>query len=93
LIDLQTQLADERRHLVRLEAAVSRKRVQLGMEGRQHLQRLRDSRYLQVRVEALALKTRIRERVRQRKFELERLERAYRQAIHGEYSIVICHSM
>jgi hypothetical protein len=91
--DLQTQLADERMHLTRLDAAVRRKRVQLGLEGRQNLQRLQDSRYLQVRLEALALKTRIRERVRQRKFELERLERAYRQAIHGKDSIDMCCAM
>jgi hypothetical protein len=47
-MDLQTQLADERMHLTHLDAAVRRKRVQLGLEGHQNLQHLQDSQYLQV---------------------------------------------
>jgi hypothetical protein len=50
------------------------KRKMLGVDGRLSLEKLRDSPYLQLRMNAQLLKRRIRDRLRHRKFELEKLE-------------------
>ncbi|KIJ59578.1 hypothetical protein HYDPIDRAFT_65682, partial [Hydnomerulius pinastri MD-312] len=62
--------------------------------ARARLRALQGNIFLQVCMNALAVKTRIRDRLRQRKFELERIERAYRQTIgdqrlcsHAEASV------
>lgn len=62
----------------------------MGVEERVALDELRQSRYLRDRMNARALKTRIRDRLRQRKFELEKLECAYRHTVNGmkSYSII-----
>ncbi|EIN05045.1 hypothetical protein PUNSTDRAFT_138226 [Punctularia strigosozonata HHB-11173 SS5] len=50
----------------------------LDIRDREVLRRLYDDKYLRNRLNALALKTRIRDRLRQRKFEFRRIERALR---------------
>jgi hypothetical protein len=47
---------------------------------------MKKDKYLQATLNARALKIRIRERVRHRKFEIERLERSYRNTINGNFS-------
>ncbi|KAF8834234.1 hypothetical protein BDN67DRAFT_992712 [Paxillus ammoniavirescens] len=66
----------------------------LGVTGRAKLAALRGNVFLQVRMNALAVKTQIRDRLRQHKFELERIERAYHQMVgdqrlcsHAEASV------
>ncbi|KAG1852299.1 hypothetical protein DFJ58DRAFT_716617 [Suillus subalutaceus] len=61
---------------------LSRWKTRLGISQRTRLEQLRRNIYLQVRLDAQALKTRIRERLQQRKFEIEKLERSYRQAVN-----------
>jgi hypothetical protein len=52
------------------------------------LQKLKADIFLQIRMNARALKTRIRDRLRQRKFEIERLERSYRHAVNGKMNFL-----
>jgi len=53
------------------------KRSKLHVDGRLNLEKLLEDPFLQGRMNALAVKQRIRDRLRQRKFELKILERAY----------------
>ncbi|EPQ50190.1 hypothetical protein GLOTRDRAFT_50923 [Gloeophyllum trabeum ATCC 11539] len=78
LVQAEMRLTDVRTKLSREQALLKAKERELGVDGRADLQRLRNSKYLTHRLNALALKKRLRERLRQRKFELERVERAYR---------------
>ena len=63
----------------KLERAYKSKREILGTDGRLRLDRLLGNKFLKVRINALALKKRLRTRLQQRKFELDGLERAYRK--------------
>jgi hypothetical protein len=84
ILELSSSLADARQKVAHFTQVIQSKKKILGIDGRLSLQSLTTSAYLRQRVNALALKKRIRDRLRQRKFELERLERAYRQASSGE---------
>jgi hypothetical protein len=83
VVELASQIADARASYVKLQDSVRRRRTALGVGQCAALQRIRDSLFLQIRMNARAVKTRIRDRLRQRKFELERLERSYRQVVSG----------
>lgn len=85
LTDYKLRLVEERAHRSRIADTLSRWKTRLGISQRTRLEQLRRNVYLQVRLDAQALKTRIRERLRQRKFEIEKLERSYRQAVNGSY--------
>jgi hypothetical protein len=63
---------------------IRKKRAALGVGQRMALSRIQENEFLQIRVNALALKKRIRDRLRQRKFEREPLERSYRHAKRGK---------
>ena len=79
------ELKDIRTQADGIQRAIQRKRASLGVDEHISLANLQRDKYLQQRMNALALKTRIRDRLRQRKFELERLERAYRHTISGKH--------
>jgi hypothetical protein len=68
---------------VKTADTLRRRRAALGTEDKVNLERMKKDIYLTVRLNALAIKTRIRDRLRQRKFELERLERSYRATVNG----------
>ncbi|KAG2144232.1 hypothetical protein DEU56DRAFT_870390 [Suillus clintonianus] len=94
ILDFNTRLSDERAHRSRVADTLRRWKAALGIGQLADLQQLRRSIFLQVRLDAHAVKTRIRERLRQRKFEIERFERSYRQTVnehklhaHAEASI------
>jgi hypothetical protein len=82
--DLETQLQDAKDLSERAYKQYREKWKILGVDGRLSLTRLREDPYLQLRMNAQILKRRIRERLRHRKFELERLERAYRCSSSGK---------
>ncbi|KAG1876144.1 hypothetical protein C8R48DRAFT_745646 [Suillus tomentosus] len=82
LVDFNLRLIEERAHRSRLADTLSRWKTRLGISQRTRLDQLRRNVYLQIRLDAQALKTRIRERLRQRKFEIEKLERSYRQTVN-----------
>jgi hypothetical protein len=88
VVDIGVELQETRQGCIRLQEAIRRKRAGLGVRERTTLQRIQHDAFLQLRVNARAIKTRIRDRLRQRKFELERLERSYRQAVNGKSYVV-----
>ncbi|KAF7965549.1 hypothetical protein HWV62_42898 [Athelia sp. TMB] len=75
-------LESARSHLKRLEKARAAKFASLGVAQSAVLASLKSNKYLTVRMNALALKHRLRDRLRQRKFEMERLERSYRRTMN-----------
>jgi hypothetical protein len=89
VVDVTEQLQDARQHLTRLECGFTRKRSALGVHDKADLLKLQKDAFLQLRMNALALKHRIRDRLRQRKFEIEKLERSYRRSTNGLYSWLI----
>ncbi|KAG1725034.1 hypothetical protein EDB19DRAFT_1897831 [Suillus lakei] len=82
LTDYNLRLIEERAHRSRVTDTLSRWKTRLGISQRTRLEQLRRNIYLQVRLDTQALKTRIHERLRQHKFEIEKLERSYRQAVN-----------
>jgi hypothetical protein len=64
----------------RFQRSIDHKRSALDVDGRLNLTKLLNNKFLQVRMNALALKRRIRSRLTQRKFELDGVERAYRHS-------------
>jgi hypothetical protein len=88
LVNLNLDLAEAYKRMERLYTVFCSKRDALGVDGRLNLAKLTGSEYLQLRMNARALKKRIRERLRQRKFEHERFERAYRSSTNGMSNIL-----
>ena len=82
--EIALELGEARGSSIRMTEAVRQKRAVLGVSQRTALRRLRDNTFLQLRVNARTLKTRIRDRMRQRKFELEPLERSRRHTKSGK---------
>jgi hypothetical protein len=74
------QLQDARQHVSKMEHGLRQKKSSLGVSEQADLAKLKESSFLRLRMNALALKQRIRDRLRQRKFEMEKFERTYR---HG----------
>ncbi|KAG0703204.1 hypothetical protein DFH29DRAFT_981988 [Suillus ampliporus] len=87
IVEFNLQLADIRSRRVKTADTLRRRRAALGMEDKVNLEKMKKDIYLMVRLNALAVKTRIRDRLRQRKFELERLERSYRATINAEHKL------
>jgi hypothetical protein len=81
--DVPQQLEGSRAQRGRIVDSLHRKRAALGVDERAHLTLLRRNDFLRIRMNARSLKRRIRDRLRQRKFEQEKLERAYRHTING----------
>jgi hypothetical protein len=91
VVSLSEQLEDAQRHQLRLEQGLHRKKTMLGVSEQADLQRLQNDAFLRLRMNALALKQRLRDRLRQRKFEIEKLERSYRRSANGKScSHVLC---
>ncbi|KAG2109214.1 hypothetical protein DEU56DRAFT_874510 [Suillus clintonianus] len=82
--EVSLQLADARSRYKKTSDTLRRRRAALGTEDKVNLEKMKKDTYLTVRLNALAIKTRIRDRLRQRKFELERLERSYRATVNAE---------
>lgn len=73
----------ERRAIIKkqtaIDANIKGKKKRLGIQEREKLKNLMGNKFLQLKLNARALKQRIRDRLHNHKFELERLERAHRQ--------------
>lgn len=80
-LELETAVQTLRKAEIRLK----KKEEALGVTARQQLQHLIKSPFLTKKMNARALKTRIRERLRSRKFELDRLEWSFRKQRSGEH--------
>lgn len=70
--------------LRKAQARVVKKETTLGVDAKHQLRTLMKSPFLTKKMNACALKIRIRERLRSRKFELDRLERSYRKQRSGK---------
>lgn len=70
--------------LRKAQAKVTKKENTLGVDAKHKLRTLLNSPFLAKKMNACALKIRIRERLRSRKFELDRLERSYRKQRSGK---------
>ena len=84
IIDYDLQLTAARASLSKAACALEQIKNALGLSAQTDLYLLRNNKWLQSQTNAQALKIRIRERLRQRKFELERLERSYRGSSNGK---------
>ncbi|KII84699.1 hypothetical protein PLICRDRAFT_117578 [Plicaturopsis crispa FD-325 SS-3] len=86
--DIAVELSAIRGRIAVLSSNIHSRIRALGANERSNLKRLASNEYVRVRMNARALKKRIRDRLRQRKFELERLERAYRHTVNGKTEIM-----
>jgi hypothetical protein len=85
MVELNLQLVDAHSRRTKVADTLRRRRAALGIGDKAELEKMKKDVYLTVRLNARAVKTRIRDRLRQRKFELERLERSYRASINSAF--------
>ncbi|KIJ66783.1 hypothetical protein HYDPIDRAFT_26204 [Hydnomerulius pinastri MD-312] len=88
--DLTTDLEDAREQHYRLRNTICRRREALGVSATASLANLRNNEYFCTRMNTLMLKARIRKHLRDRKFELQRIERLYRLAMNDVREGIWC---
>jgi hypothetical protein len=76
-----------------LAQTISDRKAKLGVEGRANLKKMVNDAFLQLRINAAALKERIRSKLQSRKFELERLDRAARSPGSNGMSFVMNYTL
>ncbi|KAG1803292.1 uncharacterized protein BJ212DRAFT_1449924 [Suillus subaureus] len=84
MVKLNLQLIDARLRCTKVTNTIRHHRSALGVEDKAELEKMKKDVYLTARLNARTVKTRIQDRLRQRKFKLERLERSYRASINAE---------
>lgn len=89
ITDVIHQLQDARQHLSKLEQGIHRKRTSLGVSEQADLVRLKENSFLRLRMNALALKQRLWDRLCQRKFEMEKFERSYRHGTNRKCIFIV----
>ena len=89
IIDYDLQLTAARASLSKAACALEQKKNALGVSAQTDLYLLRNNKWLKTQTNAQALKIQIRERLCQRKFELERLEHSYRGSSSGEWNFIL----
>ncbi|KAG2106897.1 hypothetical protein BD769DRAFT_1630671 [Suillus cothurnatus] len=82
VVEFNLQLADARSRRAKIADTLRRRKATLGPQGQADLMTMKNDIFLTIRLNARTVKTRIRDRLRQRKFELERLERLYRATVN-----------
>lgn len=87
IVEFNLQLADIWSQRAKTADTLRRHRAALGTEDKVNLEKMKKDIYLTVRLNALAVKTCIRDHLHQRKFELERLKRSYRATVNGVFSL------
>jgi hypothetical protein len=80
--EVQENLEEYKAKLAKLKISIANRKSQLSVDGRLNLSKLMGNVFLKQRMNALALKQRLRDRLRHRKFELENMERAYRNTVN-----------
>ncbi|KAI6016833.1 hypothetical protein BKA83DRAFT_4059403 [Pisolithus microcarpus] len=81
MTNINIEIVECHKKITSFKQALQRQRTTLGLNGLADLAKIQNSSYLQLRMHALAIKKRIRDRLHQRKFEMERLERSYRHTV------------
>lgn len=79
---VQENLVEYQTKLAKLQRSIVNKRSQLSVDGRENLTQLLGNDFLKKRMNALALKQRLRDRLHHRKFELENMKRAYHNTVN-----------
>ncbi|KAG6903946.1 hypothetical protein DXG01_013727, partial [Tephrocybe rancida] len=82
-IEAKADLESVRVRLQDLNTRIRNKQSVLGVTDRARLRNLMNNPFLTARMNALALKQRLRDRLRARKFEMERLERSFRKQVNA----------
>ncbi|KAG6912745.1 hypothetical protein DXG01_012471, partial [Tephrocybe rancida] len=82
--EAKTELELVRLRLRELTAKIRDKQCTLGVADRVRLEKLLNDPFLAARMNALALKQCLRDRLRSRKFELDRLERSFRKQVNDQ---------
>ncbi|KAG6806635.1 hypothetical protein H0H92_010586, partial [Tricholoma furcatifolium] len=83
-IEMMTDLHATKTLLQELELKITRKERLLGVSERAELKQLITNPYINTMVNALAVKERLRDRLRSRKFELEKVERSFRKQVNDQ---------
>ncbi|KAG6805496.1 hypothetical protein H0H92_015198, partial [Tricholoma furcatifolium] len=78
------ELAALRSNISDITLTINKKSELLGVSDRTRLQKLLTNPFYAARVNAIALKTRLRDRLRSRKFEMERVERSFRKQVNDQ---------
>jgi DNA repair exonuclease SbcCD ATPase subunit len=89
IAELQLKLVQAQSRAERLSDNIKSKRQALGVDGRLNLARVANSKFLHLRMTAYSLKKRISDRLCARRFELERLDRAYKQNSNGVFGYIV----
>jgi hypothetical protein len=80
----QAQVAAAEEALDAAKKKLYQREQALGVQEKQSLRTLGKSKYLNLRMNARALKQRLRDRLRSRKFELDKVERSFRRLVNGK---------
>jgi chromosome segregation ATPase len=89
IAELQLELSQARSKAEKLSHTIKCKKEALGVDGRLNLARVANSKFLHLRMTAHSLKKRIRDRLCARRFEVERLDQAYKQNSNGAFSYTL----
>jgi hypothetical protein len=89
IADAELELERLRPKLTNTQSELLRQECALGIDGMSQYRHLVSSPFLQARMNALAIKTRLREKLRARKFELDRIERSFhREQFNGGFLVL-----
>jgi chromosome segregation ATPase len=83
IAELQLELSQARSKVEKLSHTIKCKKEALGIDCRLNLARVANSKFLRLRMTAQSLKKHIRDRLCARRFEMERLDQAYKQNRNG----------
>lgn len=80
----QVELDAATEAVAKAQQKLSNKEKALGVKQHQALKKLSTSEYIRLRMNARALKRRLRNRLRARKFELDKVERSFQRLVNGK---------
>lgn len=84
--ELETQRQGLFEMETRYRERIGRLMAQLGVQERTEVIKLKNDKFVKLRVNAFALLSRVRQKMRSRRFELDRLERSFRTAVNGAFA-------
>ncbi|PPR01364.1 hypothetical protein CVT26_015413 [Gymnopilus dilepis] len=84
VIEVQAQLQEKRKKIKIIQKSIEEKKAVLSIADQKNLKRLLGNKFLRIRINALAVKQRIRERLRHRKYELESFGTSYRNTVNHQ---------
>ncbi|KAJ3759292.1 hypothetical protein EV360DRAFT_82236 [Lentinula raphanica] len=87
IAEAEEQLPELRDKLSSIQAKLTRQEQMLGVTGRAQYQRLASSPFIALRINAHALKIRLRKRLTSRKFERDRIERSFRRQQYNDRKV------